>query len=87
MLCYYYFSVRSKADTSQLNLLHGKLLQALAVKTASEMTYIVSSGALNSTATNEPKASSSHATCMAGVQGYEDSARPRHVACRYGRPS
>ena len=54
MLCYYYFSVRSKADTSQLNLLHGKQLQALAVKTASEMTYIVSSGALNSSPTNQP---------------------------------
>ena len=52
MLCYYYFSVRSKADTSQLNLLHGKQLQALAVKTASEMTYIVSSGALNSSPAN-----------------------------------
>jgi len=87
MLCYYYFSVPSKADTSQLNLLHGKQLQALAVKTASEMTYIVSSGALNSTPTNEPKASPSHATCMAGVQGYEDAVRRRHVACRYGRPS
>jgi len=31
----------------------------LAVKTASEMTYIVSSGALNSTQTNQPADSSS----------------------------
>ena len=47
----------AKSLVSLFFLTHGvdcKLIQWLAVKTASEMTYIVSSVALNSTPTNQP---------------------------------
>ena len=56
---------------------------SLAVKTASEMTYIVSSGALNSTPTNlgESRGAAFFLHCADGVN-YRSDLHPVHLAAR-----